>query len=245
MKPVDILIEVLELVVDQRHRLDGPQMAELALEALAQHQFDLVLMDVNMPVMDGLEATRRFRRSEQAGRKPIIAMTANAMPNDRADCLAAGMDDYISKPLEAAALQRLLKHHMFVKSGSTGGRSTAPMTPADASPQIPASFDYVSALAAADQEVVDIVADIFLDQWAVDIETLNQSLAMGDLNAGMHVAHALKGTLGLFGARPAVDLAYRIETQAARGEAAGLNEMSEAMVGEVEKMIVALRRARS
>jgi HPt (histidine-containing phosphotransfer) domain-containing protein len=166
------------------------------------------------------------------------------MPNDRADCLAAGMDDYVSKPLDATALQRLLKHYMSVKSGSAGGHSTAHTVQLEALPPSSASFDYDAALASADQEIVGIVADIFLDQWVVDIASLKQSLAEGDLSPVMHVAHALKGTLGLFGARPAVDLAYRIEIQAGKGELAGLKELSDAMVDEVEKMTAALRRAR-
>jgi CheY-like chemotaxis protein len=77
-----------------------------------QQQFDLVLMDMQMPVMGGLEATRRFRQQEAPGQHlPIIAMTANALQGDREQCLAAGMDDYLSKPVRAADLQQLLQRH--------------------------------------------------------------------------------------------------------------------------------------
>jgi CheY-like chemotaxis protein len=94
---------------------------------LAREQFDLVLMDMQMPVMGGLEATRRFRQQEAPGQHlPIIAMTANALQGDREQCLAAGMDDYLSKPVRAADLQQLLQRH--AKSA-------------------PSSFDYQAALA--------------------------------------------------------------------------------------------------
>jgi CheY-like chemotaxis protein len=80
-----------------------------ALERLAQGRFRAVLMDMHLPLLDGLEATRRFRASENtSSRLPIIALTANAQPRDRDDCLASGMDDFLEKPIEIRALQEKL-----------------------------------------------------------------------------------------------------------------------------------------
>jgi two-component system sensor histidine kinase/response regulator len=227
------------------HRVTVANDGQFALKALAQHRFDLVLMDMIMPVMDGLEATRLYRASEQGPRTPIIAMTANAMPGDRADCLAAGMDDYISKPIETTELQRLLKQHM---PGSAAGllfpdtmKMIEPVPPISREPP----FDYDAALAESDQEVVEIIADVFADQWPIDLDKLNQSLAAGDLKPVMHVAHALKGTLAMFGARPAIVIASRVEAQSGRGESEGLDELVADMVVEVEQLIAALRRAAS
>ncbi len=225
------------------HRVTVANDGQFALEALAQHRFDLVLMDMIMPVMDGLEATRLYRASEQGPRTPIIAMTANAMPGDRADCLAAGMDYHISKPIETAELQRLLKQHM---PGSAAGllfpdtmKMIEPVPPI--SRELP--FDYDAALAASDQEVVEIIADVFMNQWPIELDKLNQSFAAGDLKPVMHVAHALKGTLAMFGARPAVVIASRVEAQSGLGKSEGLDELVADMVVEVEQLIAAMRRA--
>ena len=87
---------------------DGRQ----ALDALATKSFDLVLMDCNMPVLDGLEATRRLRDGEAGAASaavPVIALTANAMDSDRDQCLAAGMDDFLSKPVSIAALRAAME----------------------------------------------------------------------------------------------------------------------------------------
>ncbi len=100
-----------------------------ALDALTQTGFDLVLMDIQMPVMNGLEATRqiRLRENEAGGRIPIIAMTANAMSGDREECLDAGMDDYIAKPIQAHELYAAIERHVCIGTHtdylrtSTGG----------------------------------------------------------------------------------------------------------------------------
>jgi len=225
------------------HRVTVANDGQLALEALAQHRFDLVLMDMIMPVMDGLEATRIFRASEAGPRTPIIAMTANAMLGDRADCMAAGMDDYISKPIETTELQRLIKLHM---PGPGAGlpisevmKMTDPVPPTSNEP----AFDYDAALAASDQEVVEIIAEVFLDQWPIDLNKLNQALGAGDLKPVMHVAHALKGTLAMFGARPAVAIASQVEAQSGRGSLEGLAELVAELVAEVEQLNLAMRRA--
>jgi len=93
-----------------------------ALAALARIPFDLVLMDCQMPVMDGLEAARQLRHREQrtGGHIPIIAMTANAMEGDREHCLAAGMDDYLAKPIIGKELYAKIQHWLELARSSQG-----------------------------------------------------------------------------------------------------------------------------
>jgi CheY-like chemotaxis protein len=99
---------------------------ELGLEALRQGTFDLILMDVQMPVMDGLTATRAIRQAEAAGapgftkRIPIVALTANALTGDREMCLDAGMDDYVAKPLTPDAVNPVLKRLLSAPVAEAG-----------------------------------------------------------------------------------------------------------------------------
>jgi CheY-like chemotaxis protein len=183
------------------HRVTVADNGQLALDMLALRRFDLVFMDMMMPVMDGLEAIQRIRAQELPGQHlRVVAMTANAMQGDRERCLQAGMDDYISKPIGLAALQRAL------------GWFQPTAKPA-------LEFDYVQALAASDQEVIDIVADVFMAQWPLDADAMTQALVSAEVSPLLHTAHALKGTLGLFGAKPAMALAWELEKLAIAWEA--------------------------
>ncbi len=104
----------------QGHRIDIAENGEEALSALAANDYDVVLMDCQMPVLDGFEATRRLRRSQEARNPniPVIAITANAMHGDRERCLAAGMNDYISKPISEKEVRAALARVLTVSQGS-------------------------------------------------------------------------------------------------------------------------------
>lgn len=220
MQPMDILL-VEDNLINQKlatallskwgHHVEIAQNGQLALGKLASASFDLVLMDMMMPVMDGLEATRRYRALEQGKRTPIVAMTANAMLGDRDRCLEAGMDDYISKPFEIAELQSLIARFAH------GVEPASPLegTPVEAGIASPLKtgpdFDYALALRESDQEVVEIISDIFVSQWPLDHVVMAQAIESGDAASLRNTSHALKGSLGMFGARPAVELAAELE----------------------------------
>jgi PAS domain S-box-containing protein len=227
------------------HRVTVADNGKLAVDALAQAHFDVVLMDMLMPVMDGLEATVQIReRERQRGAlrpTPIIAMTANAMESDRDRCLAVGMNDYISKPINAPELQALLQQYADQPASRKAKTVVPAQNPAASKPAIPsAAFDYAAALNQMDQEVLDIIAQAFLDQWPVDIDKVRIALQHGELQSILHTAHALKGTTAMFGAAPASALAARIESAAAAGNAAAITPLLEPFVQETQKLLAAI-----
>ncbi|MBI2751214.1 MAG: response regulator [Burkholderiales bacterium] len=216
------------------HHVEVAENGQIALDMLERQQFDIILMDMQMPVMDGLEATRRIRASGAGRRTPIIAMTANAMEGDRERCLTAGMDDYISKPIKAQELQQMLQHLSSPLSHFSLTRP-APLSLLTAAPS--AAFDYAQAMSRVDQEVIAIIAQSFVDQWPLDLEKMRLGQARGDLKSVLHTAHALKGTLSMFGARPASELAYQIEQCAKRQEAACVPELLDKLVVEMDVLL--------
>ena len=224
------------------HRVDVADNGQIALQMLPQRHYDLVLMDMMMPVMDGLEATRRIRAGERGQRIPIIAMTANAMESDRNLCLAAGMDDYVSKPIRSEELQQKITELTFMASAKTGPADLHPETEVAVLAPQATRFDYATALTQADQEMVDIVADVFCEQWEQDKARLEADLAAGDFHGMLHAAHALKATLSLFEAQPASALAQRLESMAAFRDAAAVAALIPSLVREVESLVQALRQ---
>lgn len=224
------------------HQVTVANNGQIGLDWLVRQRFDVVLMDMMMPVMDGLEATRRFRALEEGRRTPIIAMTANAMESDRQRCLDAGMDDYISKPIKAQELQRALLRYATALQQDAFSVVLAdadPLPPADL--KNTAEFDYATALAAQDQEVVGIVMQAFVDQWPTDWRKMESALDCADFSVLLYTSHALKGTLSMFGALPASRLAERIEGHAARKEALPIATLMLPFTLEVERLLAAMR----
>jgi PAS domain S-box-containing protein len=230
------------------HRVTVAANGKVALDELETNHFDVVLMDMLMPVMDGLDATRHIREREQQQRVehpvPIIAMTANAMEADRDRCLEVGMNDYLSKPINAADLQEILQRYAGNR-GSAIPSAAQSAKASSASAEKAAPFDYMQALRQMDQEVLEIIAQAFVDQWPVDAEKMRTALRTDDLQALLHTAHALKGTTAMFGAAPASALAARIEALAATGDAVGAAMWVEPCFEAVQSLLVAIETSLS
>jgi len=220
------------------HHVVVADNGQIALDKVAEQEFDVILMDMMMPVMDGLEATQLIRSRETVRRTPIIAMTANAMETDRERCLAAGMDDYISKPIKAQELQELLQRFSTV-------HVPLPLTrpaPLDAMQRqaLRPKFDYAASMDAVDQEVLGIIALAFVEQWPEELKKIREGLRLGDLKVVLHTSHALKGTLAMFGAHPASHLAQQMERCALQSDAAGITDLVDPLVIEMEQLIAAI-----
>jgi PAS domain S-box-containing protein len=190
-----------------------------AVERLESEPFDLVLMDIQMPEMDGLEATQTIRRMEYTGRLsqparriPIVAMTAHAMHGDRERCFEAGMDGYVSKPIRVKELYEAIGEY-FAHAESP---STDPQAPAD---ETAGAVDWSIALenVQQDRDLLQSVAAAFLSESGAHNEALATAVSQGDAEETCRCAHRLKGTLTMFGASEAAELASTIEEQARAG----------------------------
>jgi two-component system sensor histidine kinase/response regulator len=196
--------------------------------------FDLVLMDVQMPEMDGFEATAAIRshEAEQGGHIPIIAMTAHAMRGDRERCLAKGMDGYISKPIHADAL------YAAVEQMAAGAEAPSRAAP-DAAP-----FDARAALEQAGGSVGTLqeIAQIFSEEAPRLRATLTEAIAAGDAVALQRAAHALKGSLAAFAASDAARLVQQLEQLGEAGDFARARESWHELERELARLDVALGR---
>jgi CheY-like chemotaxis protein len=199
------------------------------LEALAKNRYDLVLMDCQMPEMDGFETTAAIRRRERAAhskRMPIIAMTANAMLGDREKCLAAGMDDYLTKPLEPVDLESALKiwlpHTIFHGLKPVESRSRLVGQLEDSSPPTtkevpPVDLEHLYDAFKQDRKIVEELLALYLDTTPSLLERLKAAIELKDI-AGAKAAHEIKGASAYIAAQKMVDLARETE-QAIRNEA--------------------------
>ncbi|HXP90830.1 MAG TPA: ATP-binding protein [Fibrobacteria bacterium] len=207
---------------------------KLAIRALEREMFDLVLMDVQMPEMDGLQATRIIRDRGSAVLQhwiPIVAMTANAMSEDRARCLEAGMDDHLSKPISPNALARLLDKWLVGNLVEFGKLAVPPARRSPVDPENAAVFDYPAMLerVMGDEDLARAVMDTFVQEMPSLLETLKQSLCDGDLGRIELYAHSIKGAAANLGMDRSSNAACRIEAAAKAKDpacaAAGLPEL--------------------
>ena len=232
---------VLSLLKQQRHTVTLANNGQEAVAKAAQGGFDLILMDVQMPVMSGLEATAAIRALESTvpGRHvPIMAMTAHAMASDRETCLQAGMDGYVSKPIR---LEELLAAIDAVSGASARPAPRLPRKPSAATSALLSNFGGDPALLG---EVIEMV---LADSPATEREVL-RAVTAGDTAALASAAHALKGTVGLFTKAGAYEAAAELERAARHGEMrlfdATTTRLSEEMAGlrrHLKKLLKELR----
>ena len=202
-------------------RVSEAQNGVEALRVLQDQRFDVVLMDIQMPILDGVETTRRLRMDPAMKGLPIVALTAHAMVDDRQRFLDAGMDDYLTKPVEEAELVRVLSrwlpHAADVASASVQTRapelqSCAPL------PQI-AGVDVAQALSRVNGKAPLLwrLLEEFRTRHAHSAQSLRGLIAAGHTQAALELAHAIKGAGATLGALACADAARQIEL-ALRGE---------------------------
>jgi len=198
-----------------------------ALAALARRPYDLVLMDVQMPEMNGFDATRavRARERETGQHIPIIAMTAHAMKGDRERCLEAGMDDYVTKPILARKLYEAIEGLApAVAPAGAGSPPAPPGAGADADADLALDGDRVLERVDGDVGLLRELVTMFLEDCPRMMDEIEAAVGRGDGRAVSRAAHALKGSIGNFTSGAPVEAAQRLETLGREGDLARLDD---------------------
>jgi PAS domain S-box-containing protein len=203
-----------------------------AVDLFVERPFDLILMDVQMPGLDGLQATARIREKERAtgGHVPIAAMTAQAAESDRLRCLESGMDAYVTKPVHVPALLKMIESvgggsSMNTELVGEGGSVGTQLRQLDESLAL--------SRVGGDVELLKEVIELFLDDYPSTFEKIRNAVAVSDATALEHSAHSLKGSVSTFGANRAFEAAFTLEKQGRnkdlRGAQEGLFELEQAL----------------
>jgi signal transduction histidine kinase/HPt (histidine-containing phosphotransfer) domain-containing protein len=228
----------VELLSKRGHKVVLAHNGRQAVDAIRVGRFDLVLMDVQMPEMDGIAATKEIRRLEGEGgtRVPIVALTAHALEGDRQVCLQAGMDAFISKPVRYAEFYRIID-----SVTSTPHEREAEMDKTDRTGnQGVVDWDSALELALGDMALLKEVAQIFLDEYPGIMYSVREAMASGDAEVLQRGAHTLKSSVRTFGATKAFEECLAVENigKAKSLESAGpaVSEMEE-RVEEVARIL--------
>ena len=222
------------------HRVALANNGREAIDALENEAFDVVLMDVQMPVMDGLETTQLIRQQEQqtGAHQKIIAMTASAMKGDRERCLEAGMDAYVSKPIDPDLLDQALSAQM----GSVSSPDVAEAeddAPAENSPQ-----DVFDAEAAEKKLGADLLRDLlrlFLTECPKLIGDVRDGLSGGDSKSVQRAAHTLKNSSRTVGAPELADFMEEVEQLAIRNQVDDIRDRMSRAEAAAEAATTAIR----
>jgi PAS domain S-box-containing protein len=241
--------EVAKLILQRLgHRVVAVADGRAALAALApsrREAFDLVLMDVQMPVMGGLEATAAIRDAERASgtHLPIVALTAHAMHDDRERYLEAGMDGYVTKPIDSVELTRVIDQ-LVPPAAEPGTVSTAAVPVAPCAAGLPAFDEQVVRARLGDNaRLFEKMARLFLEDCPARMRAMRRAIAAGDGEALRGPAHALQGAATNFAAAPVVLAARQLELQGKNGDLSQSLATYDVLTREMRRLRPALRRA--
>ncbi|HKV40229.1 MAG TPA: response regulator, partial [Blastocatellia bacterium] len=217
---------VIGILGKQGHSIVTAETGAIALAKLAEGNFDIVLMDVEMPEVTGLEAASLIRDKERdtGGRIPIIALTAHAMKEDRDRCVAAGMDAYLSKPIDAKELRRTIE-----RLTPDDGLNASPSV--DGWPNKEFAGSELLASLDGDMDLFRNIANAFVDSYQESLSALHSAIQGSDSAGLERRAHALRGSGGYFLERDTMDLLLNLELMAKEGR---LDEAS-GVLGKLQK----------
>jgi len=231
----------MQLLQKRGHTAQAAQNGLEALAALDTGCFDVVLMDVQMPEMDGFTATGLIREKERATGThiPIIAMTAHAMKGDREKCLAVGMDGYISKPINPEELYEV------IESAGTGAKMPARIWEDSPSDEPIIEMSSLLSRVEGDKELLAQLATLFLKEYEESLAAMREAILQQDAGMLAKAAHTLKGAVANFAAPRALDAALRLEAVAQQGSLIGAEQAYRTLEGEIERLKPALEGLRN
>jgi CheY-like chemotaxis protein len=228
-------------------RVDSARSGAQAVKLFEPGRYDLVLMDCQMPEMDGLTATRQIRRLEAGrGRVPVIAVTAGTVSGARRACIDAGMDDFLAKPFSLGRLRKKVLEWLLPSIDSEPPPGDSEDRKSEPEVQVPAASDApivdlsrLNELAAeaGTPQIVEELSRIFLDDVARRLVALGLAARARDQRAYLNVIHAIKGASGNFGAVGMARIAEASEREAKHGDLSG----AEAAVRELTTGLEAVR----
>jgi two-component system sensor histidine kinase/response regulator len=228
------------------HSVTVAESGQAALDALATQQFDVVLMDVQMPEMNGFEATRIIRQIEQTtGRHlPIIAMTALAMKGDRERCLAAGMDDYIAKPIQAGQIFQTVDRLLRVDPDHSEAQHKSLIAVAD-SGMPDQAFDDGELLSRVEgsKELMEQLIAMFLEEYPPLLIEIAASVDRGDAKLVNQLSHRIKGSAAILSASGVVQTAQRLEDMGEANDLSGAIDALADLDRELNRLQEALNAA--
>jgi signal transduction histidine kinase/CheY-like chemotaxis protein/tetratricopeptide (TPR) repeat protein/tRNA A-37 threonylcarbamoyl transferase component Bud32 len=235
-----VAVRLLELRGHQVTVVNNGVEALNALFGSSPAPFDLVLMDVQMPEMDGMEATAAIRAREQAtgARMPIFAMTAHAMKGDRERCLAVGMDGYLTKPIHSRALYDAVEGVTPANAEAQLAPPPEVSTPTSATTPATGLLDLKMALARVGgrKELLREMAKLCIKECAKLLPQIAAAMADGDMAKLRRFAHTLKGAVDWFGPKNAVAAAWRLESMGHDGKVVDGDEARRTLETEIERI---------
>jgi signal transduction histidine kinase/CheY-like chemotaxis protein len=236
----------LRLLEKMDYRVDVVADGLAVVAAWQSGKFDLIIMDCQMPQMDGYEATREIRRLEAGkGHVPIVALTAHAMKGDEERCRAAGMDDYLSKPIDRARLEACLARllpttgafSVAARMHPTEDRRDSPAAP----PPLPVDWEALLESIDGDEEFAGELTNAFIATGDRELSAIALAIDLGNAAALRESAHSLKGASANLRASIAAAAAARLESAAALGASAQFPDLADTLAQEVRRAAAYLR----
>ncbi|MEN6520399.1 MAG: response regulator [Armatimonadota bacterium] len=226
----------LRVLEKSGHSVTTAENGEETLAILKKSSFDIVLMDIQMPVMDGFKATAAIRRMEKAsgGHIPIVAMTAHAMKGDRERCLEAGMDDYLIKPINTKIMLQVID-----KLAPAGPRNAVDDIYVGPSCEI-MDVEAIMERVGGDEDLLSEITDLFLNDYPKLMNELKNAIDQADNKSIERTAHTLKGSVGNFTTGETYEAALVVEQIGCAGNMTGVDEAYRHLANSLERLKSAL-----